>query len=195
MKLGMALAASLLLDAALAADGAIASSGACVVIQVQGMNLVAVPVLMRAEETAARVFREVGVAVHWVGGPLRRSEEKCLAVEAEFRSNSYSDPGVLAHAFPYKQGGTQIQVFLNRVMNCSSVRQNGALLGYVIAHELGHVLQGIGRHSSYGVMKASWSTTDYHEIFEQSLRFADGDAELIRLGLGKVRKMVAADAL
>jgi hypothetical protein len=35
-----------------------------------------------------------------------------------------------------------------------------ALLGYVLAHEIGHVLEGLVRHSGAGVMKASWNRAD-----------------------------------
>ena len=35
--------------------------------------------------------------------------------------------------------------------------RTGFLLGHVLAHEIGHVLQGVARHSATGVMKGRWS--------------------------------------
>jgi hypothetical protein len=50
----------------------------------------------------------------------------------------------------------------------------------VLAHEIGHVLEGVARHSSEGVMKANWSVRDCAELVRQPLPFAPEDVELIQ---------------
>ena len=58
-----------------------------------------------------------------------------------------------------------------------------SVLGYILAHEIAHVLQGISRHSESGIMKPKWNARDYVEMREDMLRFTEYDASLIRSGL------------
>ena len=67
------------------------------------------------------------------------------------------------------------------------------LLAHVLVHEIGHILQGIDRHSGSGVMKARWSSADYHEMARLHFGFTQEDIELIRIGLrGAQRRLCAA---
>ena len=38
------------------------------------------------------------------------------------------------------------------------------LLAYIFAHEIAHALQGVGRHSKSGIMKAEWTIDDYRAM-------------------------------
>jgi hypothetical protein len=71
-----------------------------------------------------------------------------------------------------------------RMQGSIEVPRNGALaeaqLAYVMAHEIGHVLQGVSRHSQEGVMKAH--TPNAHALTSK-LRFAHEDVSLIHSGL------------
>jgi hypothetical protein len=58
------------------------------------------------------------------------------------------------------------------------------LLGYVIAHELGHLLIGPG-HSADGVMRARWGRNEFQALRQRWLRFNRTDAERIRMAAGK----------
>jgi hypothetical protein len=51
----------------------------------------------------------------------------------------------------------------------------GQVLGDAIAHELGHLLLGV-RHSSQGVMKASWNSRDLHLASRGRLQFLPAQA-------------------
>ena len=53
------------------------------------------------------------------------------------------------------------------------------LLGYVIAHELGHLLLGPG-HAPNGVMRAVWSPMDLGAIRRGCLRFGPAEAARMR---------------
>jgi hypothetical protein len=55
--------------------------------------------------------------------------------------------------------------------------------GYVLAHELAHVIEGVNRHSESGILKAQWSRQDYADMALGKLAFTPRDVELIRLGL------------
>jgi hypothetical protein len=52
-----------------------------------------------------------------------------------------------------------------------------ALLAHVLAHEIAHQLEGIGRHSAEGVMKALWDERDFLEMSDKPLPFAPEDLE------------------
>jgi len=65
-------------------------------------------------------------------------------------------------------------VVVNRPVSAS------AILGYVFAHEIGHILSGVARHADRGLMRAQWASGDLHSITVRSLGFAPGDSELIR---------------
>ncbi|HJZ98585.1 MAG TPA: hypothetical protein VKE70_18875 [Candidatus Solibacter sp.] len=57
------------------------------------------------------------------------------------------------------------------------------LIGHVLAHEMGHVLQGIARHSETGVLKQLWSPLEIDAMWNKPLRFTDHDATLILEGI------------
>ncbi len=62
-------------------------------------------------------------------------------------------------------------------------RATAALFGHVLAHEVGHMLQGINRHSEEGVMKAAWSGREISSMSWDHLQFTLIDAKLIHDGL------------
>jgi hypothetical protein len=164
--------------------------GECVAVRLEDKSLVSLLVLFRGEDTATRVFADIGVFVQWKDSASRPAGAVCPIVEVQLDPESPEkfSPDAMAYALPYKHGGTQIHIFMDRVLRSSQVRQKGAVLGYVISHEIGHVLEGIKRHSDKGVMKALWTSGDFSEIFVQSLKFSGEDVDLIRLGFSKRRE-------
>jgi len=76
-------------------------------------------------------------------------------------------PGALGYALPDAEIGVNATVFYDRIERFS---ESGAmpgeidlpsLLGYAMAHEIGHVLLGTTGHSPDGIMKARWSQADF----------------------------------
>jgi hypothetical protein len=55
----------------------------------------------------------------------------------------------------------------------------GVLLGYVVAHELGHLLLGPG-HTPGGVMQRAWGQEQIEALRQRRLRFSGESAERIR---------------
>jgi hypothetical protein len=74
-------------------------------------------------------------------------------------------------------------VFYDRIGRTVEPRRVPALLAHVLAHEIGHQLEGISRHSTEGVMKAHWNERDFLEMSDKPLPFAPEDVELIRRGM------------
>jgi len=128
---------------------------------------------------ASAIYAAIGIRIQWrtTGSHCRADAIWISLLEhtpVEFR------PGTMAYALPYE--GTHIQVFYDRIsVRPLGVRQH--ILGYVLAHEIGHVLQRIARHSAEGVMKASWSDEDYKLMLRSRLKFTPTDIELIHAGL------------
>jgi hypothetical protein len=66
------------------------------------------------------------------------------------------------------------------------------VLGHVLAHEIGHVLQGTGRHSPSGVMKAHWDEDDYIIMRSKNIEFTREDAVAIASHLAQNRARATA---
>ncbi len=131
----------------------------------------------------SKVFAQVGVELewHWRG--------KCpLAphlIDVEFFDNASAarQPGALAYALPIE--GTHIVIFYDRVAALARANRLSVniLLGYVMAHEIAHILQGICTHSKSGIMKAKWEYADTYLMQSGKLGFTASDIEMIRLGI------------
>jgi hypothetical protein len=57
------------------------------------------------------------------------------------------------------------------------VVSEGDLLGYVVVHELGHLLLGLDSHSADGVMRAKWDFAALQQVARGTLIFSANEAE------------------
>jgi hypothetical protein len=60
------------------------------------------------------------------------------------------------------------------------VVSEGELLGYVVVHELGHLLLGQDSHSANGVMRAKWDFAALQQVARGTLIFSANEAERMR---------------
>lgn len=90
-------------------------------------------------------------------------------------------PGALAYSQPFE--GTHIHVFYDRLRQTYCRCPPSALLAHVLAHEIGHILEGTNSHSRSGIMKAHWDDNDLSKIARQQLPFAPEGVFLIHRGL------------
>ena len=88
----------------------------------------------------------------------------------------------LAMAMPYADSGVRVVIFYDRVTPLFRDHHAPAatILGYVLVHEIAHVLQGVARHSEHGIMRAHWTDLDYQWMSIGMLRFTTEDVQLIR---------------
>jgi hypothetical protein len=70
--------------------------------------------------------------------------------------------------------------------------ERGRFLGYLIAHELGHLLIGPGVHSGGGIMKAHWGYKEVQWIRQGSLLFMPFDVVRMHNGLAARRGDLSA---
>ena len=69
-----------------------------------------------------------------------------------------------------------------------------AVLGPVIAHEIGHLLLGQQSHSPTGIMRARWGRRDYEAPPLGAFMFTPGQAEQIRTEVKERGRQQAAAA-
>jgi len=134
-----------------------------------------------AERKASAIYSGIGVRLRWQDGGGCRDSTDLVRITITSLAPRDAPPGAMAYAYPYER--KHVLVIYDRVrrLECDC-RQNPAL-GYVLAHEIAHILQGINRHSESGILKAHWGRADYEAMLDGSLRFTPEDISLIHLGL------------
>jgi hypothetical protein len=136
------------------------------------------PEVFRAEQAASQIFARIDVKLDW-----RRDPRFCAHPSRGINITLSEQPepafhrGELAYALPYEQ--TTITVFYDRV----KARGVRPLLGYVLVHEIAHMLQGTNEHAKEGIMKSRWDEADYAEMRRERLTFTNRDVTLIHNGL------------
>jgi hypothetical protein len=140
-------------------------------------------VAVGAEEAASSVFRFAGVEIvwpkceialegdaamqqHWftlrlrAGSPLIKMDPDSFDALGQTYL-SFDDTGYIA------------DVYYEAVQTLASSKQLDftSLLGYVMAHELGHLLLGPG-HAAMGVMRAKWDPRDLRAMDRHWLEFS-----------------------
>jgi hypothetical protein len=140
-----------------------------------------VDALGRAEDTARRILADADVTLVFRSGSAAKAKptETAIELQMEGRVADNFHPGAFAIAAPYSDSGTRIRVFCDRVIRYTPDAGTGIILGYVLAHEIGHVLEGVVRHSEGGVMKAHWENADYRRMKSSGLGWDTIDTELI----------------
>jgi hypothetical protein len=136
---------------------------------------------------AYEAYADIGVRVIWRIGkkPPSGCEKKPGArqIVFEFRYGTVKGASADAIAFakPFLHEGPCVTLLIERLKERVERNPNttGVLLGHVLAHEIGHVLQGSARHSETGLMKGRWSIREIMEMRRARLCFTAYDAELI----------------
>jgi hypothetical protein len=128
-----------------------------------------------AQNGAAEIFGRIGVKIHWRQGVPPASLKRAIGVELVAYTPQITLPGALACTVLYDY--PTIQVFYDRIQGAEAP---GRVLAHVLAHEITHVLQGTARHSDTGIMKASWSRSDFDRMRFTTLTFTEEDVGLIR---------------
>jgi hypothetical protein len=146
-----------------------------------------------AKWVASRMFAAIGVTIDWRLG-FSGCPSRAIMISLTDNTPTSLLPGALAYALPYE--GTHIRVFYDRISQNYNKTLVPRLMGHVLAHEITHILEGVSRHSAYGVMKAPWVSRDYSQMQVKSLEFADEDIDLIYRGLAvrEARAIVAMNA-
>jgi hypothetical protein len=170
--------------AMMAAGGMSLYAGAAENAEGRTVTVCMTPVIDRAvayaKDEAQKMFAGIGVNLEW-----RPTGQSCpadaLLVSLDSETPPCFYPSALAYALPFE--GTHIHVFYDRVQLAVSPRRVPRLLAHVLAHEITHILEGVVRHSTSGVMKAPWDQNDYQQMAWKPLSFAAVDIYLIYRGV------------
>ena len=184
-------------------------TGLAITIHVCNYAGVASRTLSEAEQAATTVFRNAGVRLAWeetVSAKRGATEASGAPKEltlSDIQLNIVSDlllgrpelpSNALGVAPGYGPGRGTVYVFDERIktlfwnlmdshlLGTMDVQlSKGEILGYVIAHEVGHLLLNGELHSSHGIMRGSWGFEDLRSMASGLMRFTPKEAEGIRV--------------
>jgi hypothetical protein len=154
-----------------------------------------------AERGAARVFHQAGVDVAWVNCGMRAerpSDSRCdapimaadLVVRIVPRARTLPQR-IFGVSFLANGRGVYADVFLDHIRQLREVDKQAslaAILGDVIAHELGHLLLGSNAHSREGIMQAHWEPEQVHRIATGQMLFTAEQAMRMRSRVASLQK-------
>lgn len=91
---------------------------------------------------------------------------------------------VMGKAFVEEHGGYLADAYFQAIQATSEKHHGDSpvLLGFVMAHELGHLLLGAG-HTPDGVMQAAWSQKQMDALRQRWMKFTEDGAARIRHAL------------
>ena len=149
-------------------------------------------VLHPAKEEAAWLLKSICVDVTWVPCPVlsRSNLTPCEAPVGAIELHILSSPATndfsedtLGIAMPHFGSGDHAGVFLSRVRQKAAqnvgIIDVPELLGYVMAHEIGHLLLHSNVHSSEGLMRAQFRRADLKKAAQRQLKFTPEQGEAI----------------
>jgi hypothetical protein len=140
------------------------------------------PGLGSAQASTSETFAKIGITLVWMnGGKGCQGSKSDVVVSLIHETPEDMLPNSWAYALPFER--THIVVFYDRLMKTVGLAALQPVLGYVLAHEIAHILQGLSRHSDTGIMKPHWDRGDYQQILHHRLEFAEEDVRLIYDGL------------
>jgi len=160
-----------------------------------------------AESRASAIFFEAGIEVDWlVCGPadpadFSPSHSACSALAWPFHLSVRIRPEAVSvsaetfgQAFVDTAGqGVHSNVYFKNLSLSAAHPQlsNAEMLGYVLAHELGHLLLGTNSHSPSGLMQARWDSSALHAAARSSLLFTSAQSSILRSRLSATLHFVA----
>ncbi len=160
---------------------------------------VAPKTLARAEREAARIYTRTGIETEWLECPLTPGEAAqylaCqlpvspLRVAIRVLSRSMSERLGLSQqtfgsALLSEDGGfgtiAQVCAHCSEELAKGSESMYAAMLGLVMAHEMGHLLLGAGSHSASGLMHVPWQKKALESVAQGTLVFTPREGERMR---------------
>ena len=167
-------------------------------VRIRIFDLVGVPsgTLAQAERQAARIFHQAGLHTIWLHCPLSLTEAQTntscnepwgptdldlrISTRTVARRSGIPD-AALGSAFPFAER-THASMFYEHVQELAQNgrRSRAAILGHVMAHEIGHLLFRSKSHSPVGIMRARWDFEDLEKAARGWLTFTPDEAAGLR---------------
>ena len=140
------------------------------------------PVRYAGMREVSRICAGIGVSLERAKATPMRSEG--VVIDVDEAKGSAGHPGAMAFWTPFDPRPV-INVLYDQILFSTERLKPGdraTILGYVLAHEIGHVLMRTNAHSG-GLMKAHWTPSDLGRMFNHSLAFLPIDQDAIRSGV------------
>lgn len=164
--------------------------------------------LAEAQARASSLFSQAGIEIDWLAcrpadpSDFSPSASPCsalawpvhLSIRIRPRALSVS-PETFGQAFVDAAGqGIYSNVYYQNLALSTNHPQlsDGDLLGFVIAHELGHLLLGTNSHSPVGLMQARWDSVALHAASRSALFFTPAQSATLRARLSESAHPLAA---
>jgi hypothetical protein len=151
--------------------------------------------LERAGVETTRIFRSAGIELVWINCTERVAGSACrtmargkeLMLRVVPKGKSVGD-SVFGDAFLAADGsGRYADIFFDRI--AATHRNYGVsesrILGAVAAHEIGHLLLGLGAHSTTGIMSPVWANDAIQLAEKGALLFTPEQARYMRKRVGR----------
>jgi hypothetical protein len=158
--------------------------------------------LSRAKEEMRQIYRDIGVEISWQGLNVDpKAPQPALIVLIRRSAASAAIPeGVVGFSSGSADERRRVAYVLYDRLNGFRLEQSpgiyrGKLLGYLMAHEVGHLLLPVQSHSAQGLMRAQWSRAELQLALEGRLRFTDEQAQLIRSKISRLALTAAGHTL
>jgi len=150
-------------------------------------------VLQVAQRRAETVLDGAGIVLTWLdcGTPDHWVQDigcRDIAFPSHLsvrlaRNGRHRTGDVFGESFLDDQGfGNYASVYVEPLAASKAldVVSEGDLLGYVVVHELGHLLLGLDSHSADGVMRGKWNFAALQQVARGTLIFSANEAERMR---------------
>ena len=147
--------------------------------------------LSSAENLTGEILLAAGLDAKWVAGPIselqrlgtdftartpaecRASNPDLLRVQVVAHAPAGLPGQALGFSLPCATTGIQVTIYADRVAKVSEAAAPtfSRVLGYAMAHELGHVLLHSAAHADNGLMKGVWSKSDWQRAAVSMIPF------------------------
>jgi hypothetical protein len=159
-------------------------------VAVCNLGAVSGSVIVGAKAETELVYRSAGVQIVWhdceaFPPPAGQTQNPWFVIRLRTDKPPLTvgpaSLDVMGKAFVEDAGGYMADAYFQAVQATSEKHHgdSGVLLGFVMAHELGHLLLGAG-HTPDGVMQAAWGQRQMDALRQRWLKFNDENATRIR---------------
>jgi len=147
--------------------------------------------LGQAEKETQRIFSRVGVSISWTDCPIQQvllEKSDCYEEPAPGQIrlrilkqplNDYFQDSI----FGFAVAPVFASVYYGSALRLAVLDKDeyalSAIMGCLMAHEVGHLLLGENRHSASGIMKAQWDLKQVQLAMRGSLGFLPQEKKLL----------------
>jgi hypothetical protein len=186
-----------------------------VTIQIHDYASVSSQSWSRATNVVSRLYGKIGVRTEWIGvvrpgerrahssnghksGRVPIGQLTVIVLTPQMAARGRVADGVLGYAAVPMEGMGRIAfVIYDRVRQwaAKTATDEVELLGFVMAHEIGHLLLPPGTQSETGLMKGHWNLLDLRQLDVRELEFPALEARRVRKTLEDNATTIAANAI